>query len=205
MRKGNKTLLLSAMVFILVTEQATAQSQTTKHEFSLQQAVDYGMKNAVQVKNALLDIAIQQQSNRDITSAALPQVTSTSGFTDYLDIPTTLLPGEIVGQPAGTFVPVKFGTKYSANTGVTLNQTLFDGQVFVGLQAKKTAIAFSTKTAEVTQEMIKANVYKIYYQLVVGYKQIESIDANISRFDKLLHIQERSIKMALQKNWMLIK
>ncbi len=35
--------------------------------------------------------------------------------------------------------------------------------------------------------MIKANVYKIYYQLVVGYKQIESIDANISRFEKLLH------------------
>ena len=31
------------------------------------------------------------------------------------------------------------------------------------------------------------NVYKIYYQLVVGYKQIESIDANISRSEKLLH------------------
>ena len=187
MRKGNKTLLLSAMVFILVTEQATAQSQTTKHEFSLQQAVDYGMKNAVQVKNALLDIAIQQQSNRDITSAALPQVTSTSGFTDYLDIPTTLLPGEIVGQPAGTFVPVKFGTKYSANTGVTLNQTLFDGQVFVGLQARRTSIDYVIKASELTKENIKANIHKVYYQLVLSKTQIELLDANISRLEKLSH------------------
>ena len=81
MRKGNKTLLFTTLALLLVTGSATAQQQKTgKHEFSLQQAVDYGMKNAVQVKNALLDIAIQQQSNRDITSAALPQVTSTSGL-----------------------------------------------------------------------------------------------------------------------------
>ncbi|MEP6596605.1 MAG: TolC family protein, partial [Ginsengibacter sp.] len=33
----------------------------------------------------------------------------------------------------------------------------------------------------------KVNIYKIYYQLVVGKKQIESIDANITRFEKLLN------------------
>jgi outer membrane protein len=186
MRKGNKTGWLSALA-ILLAAGAAAQPQPTKHEFSLQQAVDYGMKNAVQVKNALLDIAIQQQSNRDITSAALPQVTSTTGLTDYLDIPTTLLPGEIVGQPAGTFVPVKFGTKYTANTGVTLNQLLFDGQVFVGLQARKASIDYITKASELTQENIKVNIHKVYYQLVLSKTQIELLDANISRLEKLKH------------------
>ena len=53
--------------------------------------------------------------------------------------------------------------------------------------AKRTAIQYATKTAEVTQELIKANVYKIYYQLVIGQKQIASIDANIQRSQKLLH------------------
>lgn len=187
MRKGNRILLLSALALLLVAEQATAQSQTTKHEFSLQQAVDYGMKNAVQVKNALLDIAIQKQSNRDVTSAALPQINSTSGVTDYLDIPTTLLPGEIIGQPAGTFVPVQFGTKYTANSGVTLNQVLFDGQVFVGLQARKTSIDYVTMASEITQENIKVNIYKVYYQLVLSKTQIELLDANIGRQEKLLH------------------
>ena len=41
--------------------------------------------------------------------------------------------------------------------------------------------------AEVTEEGIKVNVYKIYYQLVVGRKQVSSIDANIENYEKLLH------------------
>lgn len=159
----------------------------TVNQFSLQQTVDYGMKNAVQVKNALLDIAIQQQTNKDITSAALPQITSNTNLTDYLSIPTNLLPGEFFGQPAGTFIPVKFGTKYSVNSGVTLNQTLFDGQVFVGLQARKTSIDYKQKAAEVTQETIKANIHKVYYQLVVSKTQVQLLDANISRLEKLSH------------------
>jgi outer membrane protein len=35
--------------------------------------------------------------------------------------------------------------------------------------------------------MIKANIYKIYYQLVVSKTQLELLDANIARFEKLSH------------------
>ena len=84
-------------------------------------------------------------------------------------------------------IEAQFGSKYTAGAGIDLNQLLFDGQVFIGLKARKMALQFQTKIAEVTSEQIKANVYKIYYQLVVGRKQVESIDANINRFEKLLH------------------
>jgi len=46
---------------------------------------------------------------------------------------------------------------------------------------------FQQKNVEITEEFIKANIYKIYYQLVVSKKQIELLDANIGRFEKLLH------------------
>ncbi len=185
MRIRNKPLAtVIGTCLVLLSNMALSQ---TAHELTLQQTVDYGMKNAVQVKNALLDIAIQQQDNRDITSAALPQISASGNFTDYLDIPTTLLPGEVIGQPAGTFIPVKFGTKYTAGGGATLNQVLFDGQVFVGLQARKTSIDYKVKASEVTQENIKANIYKVYYQLVVSKTQVQLLDANISRLEKLSH------------------
>ncbi|WP_301926589.1 TolC family protein [Ferruginibacter sp.] len=157
------------------------------NQLSAKQAVEYGLKNAVQVKNALLDILVQQQTNKDITAAAYPSIKATGAFNDYLNIPTSLLPGEFFGAPAGTFIPVKFGTKYSATGGISLNQTIFDGQVFVGLQARKTSIDLRVKAAEVTEENIKANIYKIYYQLVVSKTQIELLNANISRLEKLSH------------------
>ncbi|CAN5324568.1 TolC family protein [soil metagenome] len=154
---------------------------------SIQDAVNFAIKNSAQVKNALLDVQIQYQTNKEITAAAFPQINGTLGFQDYLSIPTSLIPAEFAGGPPGTYFPVKFGTKYNANTGIDIQQLLFEGQVFVGLMARKTSIEFAQANAQVTQEQIKTNVYKIYYQLVVGKRQITSIDANILRFQKLLH------------------
>ena len=71
--------------------------------------------------------------------------------------------------------------------GIDFNQLLFDGQVFVGLQARKALIRNAELAADVTKEQIKANVYKIYYQLVVGKRQIGTIDANIANYEKLLN------------------
>src|SRR6202000_3458238 len=102
------------------------------HEFSLTQAIDFATKNSVFVKNALLDYQIQVQSNRATTSQALPQISGNLGWTDYIQIPTTVLPGELLSPPQpGTYFPVKFGTQYNTSAGVTLTQILFDGQVFV--------------------------------------------------------------------------
>ena len=182
----NRSNKMKQLLVLLLLAGTQANAQTV-NQFSVKQAVDYGLKNSVAVKNALVDIKIQQQVNRETTAAAFPHVTGSFGLNDYLDIPTTLLPAEITGGPSGTFIPVKFGTKYTATGSLDIEQLLFDGQVFVGLQARKAIIDFSTKTSEVTQEQIKANIYKVYYQLVVGRKQVGSIDANIERFEKLLH------------------
>lgn len=158
-----------------------------RHEFSIQQAVDYAAKNNVQVKNALLDVQIQQQTNREVTSAALPQISASGSMIYNYKLPVSLVPAEFIGGAPGTFEKLAFGTKWNATGGVQLNQLLFDGQVFVGLQARETIIDFQEKNVEITEEMIRTNIYKIYYQLVVSKQQIELIDANIARYSKLFN------------------
>lgn len=179
------TPLLLAIAMVICLHAASTAQQVNM--LSAKDAVAYAIKNSAQVKNALLDIEVQRQTNKEITASAYPQINGNANLNDYLSIPTSLLPGEIAGRPPGTYLPVKFGTKYNATYGGELQQLLFDGQVFVGLMARKTSMLFATKNVEVSQESIKATVYKIYYQLVVGKKQVESIDANINRFQKLLH------------------
>ncbi len=159
-------------------------AQTT-HLLTAAQASDYGKKNNVQVKNAILNLRVQEQVNRGITAAALPNISGNVAVTDNLVIATQLLPGEFFGQPSGSFVGVKFGTKYIANAGLALNQLLFDGQVFIGLKARRTSIDFQQKNVEVTEEVIKKNIHKIYYQLVVAKTQITLLDANVERLTKL--------------------
>jgi len=182
-----KFILAGILSGCFFATKAQTKSPSQVHSFTAQEAVNYALKNAVQVKNALLDIKLQQQQNKQITAQALPQINGNVSLTDYLSIPTQLVPAEFAGGPPGTFFPIKFGTKYSGSYGANLQQILFDGQVFVGLQARKAAIKNSELTADVTKEQIKANVYKIYYQLVVGKKQIGTLDANIANYEKLLH------------------
>lgn len=184
---NQKPIQVIVWISCLLFAANSAIAQTgTKHAFTVKECVDYAHKNNVQVKNALLSVQIQQQVNRDVTAAALPSLSGVVSGNDYLKIPTSLLPGEIFGQPAGTYIPVQFGTKYNANAGLQLQQLLFDGQVFVGLQARSTSIAFSNKNVEVTEEMIKTNVYKIYYQLVAAKTQIDIFNANLDRLNKLM-------------------
>ena len=182
MKSRNK--ILTVAIGLLLSGGSLQAQQV--NNFTVQQAVDYAKKNSVQVKNALLDYKIQQQTNREITAVAYPQLNASGTFNDFLNIPTSLIPAAFTGGAAGTFIPVKFGTKYNVTGGFDVSQLLFDGQVFVGLKARPIALDFYTKQTEVTEEMINVNVQKIYYQLVVGRQQMTSIDANIERFQKLL-------------------
>ncbi|HXB35794.1 MAG TPA: TolC family protein [Puia sp.] len=179
---------------LLLTLNLYAQQSPPIHEFSLPQAIDYAAKNSAKVKNALLDYKIQEQSNRATTSQALPQVSASGGFTDYLQIPVTVAPGEYFGYPNVKLVPIAFATQYSANAGVTLKQVLFDGQVFVGLQARQTALDYYKKNEELTEQQLRQNISKVYYQLLLSKVQVALIDANIAHAEELLHNSSEMFK-----------
>jgi outer membrane protein TolC len=207
MRKLRSKLWLLGWALFPGVAFAQDSAKITRHEFSVEQAVAYARKNNVNVKNALLDIRLQEQVNREITSRAYPSINANLGTTYNPNVATQVLPnfispatyqvlidegvkdgnGNPIQMPADFgFVSAQFGTKFSANAGITLTQILFDGQVFVGLQARDAAIKFYQKQAEVTEENIKANIHKVYYQLVAGQTQVELLDANIERLEKLL-------------------
>ena len=157
------------------------------HSLTADQAIELTKKNNIAIKNALTNLAIQEQTNKEVTALALPNVKGTAGTTDYFNIPVTLVPGEFFQQPPGTYYPVAFQQKYIASGGFNLTQTLFDGSVFVGLKARQSALDFYKKAIDLTVEDLSVQVYKTYYQLVVSNTQIQLEDSNIYRAAKLLH------------------
>ena len=66
--------------------------QAARHEFSVRQAVDYATKNNVQVKNALLNVQVQEQTNRELTAAALPQISGSGSMTYNAKLPVSIIP-----------------------------------------------------------------------------------------------------------------
>jgi len=200
--------LNSLLIFSFKVHAQEQKQPPAKHEFTAQQCVEYASKNNDQVKNAMLDVQVQEQVNRNITGLAYPQLNANFGTTYFPNVAVQSFPNFIAAGTYGvlaaegvkngngqTIVPpsdfgniqAQFGTKWNATGGVSLSQLLFDGQVFVGLQARETAIDFSKKNVEITEENIKANIYKVYFQLVVSKTQVSQLDANIERVQKQMH------------------
>ena len=178
----------TGLLYVLLLMAATAFGQVptaATHSFSLQQTVEYAQKNNTQVKDALLNLDIQKQVNRGVTSAALPNLSGNIAGTRYFNIPVQVIPAGAFGNPQDE--AFAFGLNYSSTAALQLQQLLFDGQVFVGLQARRTSLDFQEKNIEVTEEAIKTNVEKVYYQLVVSKTQVRLLDANIARLEKLEH------------------
>ena len=206
-RWAKRTAWLMAVGMITITAVAQTKENET-HQFTAAQAVAYAIKNSVQVKNALLDIKKAEQVNREYTALAYSQLNASTTINYFLRVPVQSFPNFIAAATYGVleeegvkdgsgnpikspndfgFVNAQFGTKFTANGTLEASQILFDGQVFVGLQARSTNLKLAQKNAEITQEMINANVQKIYFQLVIGKMQMGKIDANITLLEKLLH------------------
>ncbi|SDP96513.1 Outer membrane protein TolC [Mucilaginibacter sp. OK268] len=171
--------VLCAIAFKSYAQEAPPNNQT--YSFSIQDCINYAYEHQDSVVNAGLDIKSAEYKVKETRGIGLPQISGSATFQDYLKIPTTLLPGEVFGQPAGTFIPVKFGVKYQSSIGATADQILFDGSYLVGLKASRTYKELSLKNLTRNKIQISVAVTKAYYQILVSNEQLRLTDANLKQ------------------------
>ncbi|HET7896387.1 MAG TPA: TolC family protein, partial [Flavisolibacter sp.] len=102
-----KQMTLTHLLLLMLMAGA-AQAQQ-RHEFSAKQAIDYAHKNSAQIKNALLDVQIQEQTNKEVTATALPQISGSAGMNYYPNVAVQTLPNFI--SPAVYGVLINEGVK----------------------------------------------------------------------------------------------
>jgi outer membrane protein len=195
--------LTMLIAVLLVTHQLKAQQRL---ELTVKEAVELAFKNLADVKNAELDYKIQQAQNKEITGQALPQITGNVAGNHYLQLPAILFPdatasavysilkqegvkdqngNPITKVPDPTMRQVSFQQPWNLTTGITLQQLLFQPDVFVGLQARKTALQLSQGQLEQVKERVKDSAYKRYYAILIAEKQLSFLNEGVKRLQKL--------------------
>ncbi|WP_316771331.1 TolC family protein [Pedobacter frigiditerrae] len=181
------------ILFLGLAIPATAQIKDTTASFSLPEAIAYAQTHQVSITNAKIDEQIAINTVKQTIGIGLPQVSANASFQDYLKVPTSLLPGEVFGQP-GTQIPVKFGVKFNSSVGLEINQLLFDGSYLVGLKASRTYKELSTKSTTRSRIETAVAVTKAYYSVLVSNEQLALLDANLERLKKSLNDTEQMFK-----------
>lgn len=174
-------ILMLAGGFALKGFAQQAAPDTQRYNFTIQDCINYAYEHQDSVVNAALDVKSAGYKVKETVGQGLPQIKGVASFQDYLKIPTTLLPGEFFGQPAGTFIPVKFGVKYQSNLTLTASQILFDPDYLVGLQGRTTYKELYDRSYTRSKIAAAISVTKAYYQVLVAVEQLKILQLDIDQ------------------------
>lgn len=173
-------LLFSVGVFAL---SASAQKDSTT--FSLDEAIYYAMENSYVLHNTTQDITKAQKRVWETISVGLPQVSGTANYNWFLNLPVSLLPGEIIGQDPGTFIPVKFGQDFNSDFGLSVSQLIFDGSYIVGVGSAQLYVDISKQAHEKVEIDIRDAVTQAYYMVLISERYKVVMEENLANSKKL--------------------
>lgn len=162
-------------------------------ELSLKQCIDFARINNGSLKNAEYEVIISQKKVDEQLGSMLPQIEANSSYRDNLKLPTTALPGDLMGKPGETIL-LKMGTKHNASASVSLSQKIIDPTFGIAMKVAKITQEQSEQTAKQTEEDIIYNVSTTYYQTLVIQKQTEVLKATLEASEKSMASTELKFK-----------
>jgi outer membrane protein TolC len=178
---------------------ATAASAQSPVSLTLAEAQALALENAYAVQYARLD---QEKASRDVkelTATGLPQLNLIADYSQYIDIPTQVVPADAFGFPdylteflggvaQSTGVPLnapapdpdglselQFGNEHTANVGIQASQLIFNGSYFVGLQASRLYADSRVQAIERTADEVRKAVAEAYHGVTAAGANAEML------------------------------
>lgn len=188
----------SKIIALVVLGLAIAENISAQAEMTLKQCVEYGVANNMALKKVGLEVDKNKQKEKEVLSTGLPQINGNGTFSDNLNLPTQLLPGEILGKP-GTFIPVRFGTQYNFTAGFTASQMIYNQTLLIGVQAAKVSEDLATLSVEKAQQQLIYDISTAYYAVQVTTVQKGIIESNFKKVSKLMDVTKVQYENGLAK------
>nr|WP_294862274.1 TolC family protein [uncultured Fluviicola sp.] len=186
-RIQNHRLSLLMLLALLAGSMSFARAQSG--QMSLQQCVQYGLTKNKGVLKSQLEIERMDEKRNEMRADYLPQVTGSVSFQDNLKLQTSILPGELIGQP-GTQVPVQFGTKYNTSAGVDAKQVIYDQSLIYAMKLTRQNFKISEINVKKTEEQLIYDIASAYYGAQISYTQKKLVESNLSQIDSLFKITQ---------------
>ena len=178
--------MVARVQYSLIVFVSLAFAQESIQTFSMKAAIQYALTHSSSLQNTYLDYQIARQKIAEVRSAGLPQINSTTTLRYFVEIPTSLVPGEFFGAPRGTFIPIRFGVPYNLEIGVTGTQLLFDGTYFVGLSAARAVKELTYRAYQRSRIETITAVSKAYLTVLITQERLRLLKENLDQLQTTL-------------------
>lgn len=208
-------IILSLSVWLTGYYSMAQAPERKTHHISVAQAAEIALKQRAEILNARIDVQNQEAFNKEVTGLAYPQVYGNIGLNHNFNIPVTVLPDFISpsvynvlenegvkdgnGNPiawdgvVNTF-PAAFGVPWQASLSASLQQILFQPDVFIALKARNGALELYENRLKVAEDSVRASVYYAYFGVLVSEKGLQYARESQTRLQQLLKEQTELFK-----------
>ncbi len=179
------------ILFIALIYTSIGFAQENSMSLSLDEAVEYAIKNSYATKVAFNDIEAAKEQKWETTATGLPQI---SGLVNYQNNLKQQFEGGVDFNSDGI---IDFNAKHNVTGTLTLEQLLFDGSYLVGLQSAKTFLKISEQAKEKTELATREAVINAYGNVLVSEEAIEILHNNKINIDRQLKGAQEGFKVGL--------
>ncbi|NDV97227.1 TolC family protein [Dysgonomonas sp. 521] len=176
---------------LIISNMVTAQEYSQK--FSLQQCLDFAINNSYAAHRANLVVREAGYQINEVRSNVLPQINASGGFDHSLVLPTTMLPGELIGE-SGTQIPVQMGSKNEFDFGISVEQVIFSPTLFTGIKIAKNNQELQRLRAAMTKEEVIFDVSNAFYDILNSMQELDNINYMVSMQDSLYRLMEKRVE-----------
>ena len=171
-------------LLLIIFFSSTVLAQDDILSLSLNEAVEFGIKNNRNLRNAEREIQMAFKERWKTIAIGLPNVSLELNYLNNLELQTSLIPAEFFGGNKGDFSEIQFGTEQSAIGSVRMEQLLFDGSWLVGLEYSQIYLSGSENFYEKTFLQIRESIVKLYSLVVTLNEGIALLENNLENFKK---------------------
>ena len=169
-----RQFLLCVFWLIAVTGVKAQDEPKDSTLFTVEEIVRFAMRNSPLVQMSELDAEIGDQQIKSSLSAWFPQIAANTQWSNNLKLQTQPIGGELI----------TFGQPYSGNVNFTVDQAIFNRDVFLASKGSKLARTQLSQTLETQKIDAVVTVARAFYDLLLTIEQIRVFDENIVRQEK---------------------
>lgn len=181
----NKMIRVAAVALIAILLGNRMQAQEV---YTLKECIDYGLQHHPSLNIARNNRANAKQASIEAVSGYLPQVNVNGDFTHNLKLQTNIIPANPPLFPVET--TLAFGNKYASTVTAQAEQALYNQALLTGIKANKPNQEIAALNEEQTKQTLIYNIASSYYQVITIQKQLELLQSNRARIEKLLRISQ---------------
>lgn len=172
-----------AMALAVIAAVPFSSQAADVRSFSLKDAREFAVENSFESRRSQLDVQTARQKLKETVAVGLPQVGSAVTYNNNMRLATSLIPNFFEGKPEEK-IPIQFGTQHNASANIQVQQLVFSGSYFVGLQTAGIYQSVAEYGLERTRLQVREKVTETYHLILVTEENERILKSTLDNIKK---------------------